>query len=178
MPDDVQNDEVDTNQHETSFFATLLTPGSSLHPTFLLILDVAFAFLLGIFLALVWLTSGSIHIFVLIGIELCLWASVKWCVIIFRSLGWYTESSPGSSKSWLLCKSRSKKPLIQNFRARLQRRKKYNEVLHLVISYERVLLGVFISFGFCYRRVLSLLSYHCFVRLALAWANANTMHLC
>ncbi|KLO18080.1 hypothetical protein SCHPADRAFT_936539 [Schizopora paradoxa] len=80
MPDDVQNDEVDTNQHETSFFATLLTPGSSLHPTFLLILDVAFAFLLGIFLALVWLTSGSIHIFVLIGIELCLWASVKWFV--------------------------------------------------------------------------------------------------
>jgi len=69
-----------TNQDGDTFFATLLTPGSSLHPSFLLILDGAFLLLLGVFLGLLWLTSGSIHIFVLIGVELGLWASVKWFV--------------------------------------------------------------------------------------------------
>lgn len=63
---------------QENFFSSLLTPGSSLNPTFLLILDGAFATLLAIFIALLFLLSGNVHIIVLIGIELCLWASVKW----------------------------------------------------------------------------------------------------
>ncbi|KAK0205637.1 hypothetical protein IW262DRAFT_1253297, partial [Armillaria fumosa] len=58
----------------------ILTPGSSLHPTFLLILDVSFAVLLVVLVLLLFLTSGNVHFIGLIGIELALWASVKWCV--------------------------------------------------------------------------------------------------
>lgn len=69
-----------TEEIEESFFSGLLRPGSSLNPTFLLILDGAFATLLVIFVALLFLLSGNIHILVLIVIELCLWVSVKWFV--------------------------------------------------------------------------------------------------
>lgn len=62
------------------FISQILTPGSSLHPTFLLILDGAFAMLLCVFLALLFVTKGNIHILILIGIEGCLWASVKWFI--------------------------------------------------------------------------------------------------
>lgn len=63
-----------------SFVANILKPGSSLNPTFLAILDGAFVSLFVVLLALAFLSSGSIHVFALLGIELCLWASVKWCV--------------------------------------------------------------------------------------------------
>lgn len=63
---------------DTGFLGNILTPGSSLHPTFLLILDGAFALLLCVFLGLLVLTRGNVHIFALIGIEGCLWASIKW----------------------------------------------------------------------------------------------------
>ncbi|KAH8118328.1 hypothetical protein DFH11DRAFT_1566839 [Phellopilus nigrolimitatus] len=63
----------------------LLKPGSSLNPTFLLVLDGAFAALLCIFISLLFLLSGSLHIVALIGIELCLWASVKWFVNELKS---------------------------------------------------------------------------------------------
>ncbi|THH33716.1 hypothetical protein EUX98_g445 [Antrodiella citrinella] len=65
---------------DTEFLSNILTPGSSLHPTFQLILDGAFAFLLMVLVGLAVLTRGNIHMFALIGIELCLWASVKWFV--------------------------------------------------------------------------------------------------
>lgn len=68
---------------EESFLANILKPGSSLNPTFLFIVDGAFTFLLLVFITLAFLTSGNIHIFVLMGIELALWASVKWCVNTF-----------------------------------------------------------------------------------------------
>jgi hypothetical protein len=61
-----------------SFFANILTPGSSLNPTFLLILDGAFSFLLFVLLVMAYITSWNGHIFALIGLELALWASVKW----------------------------------------------------------------------------------------------------
>ncbi|KAJ7086694.1 hypothetical protein C8R44DRAFT_650501 [Mycena epipterygia] len=61
-----------------SFFSDILKPGSSLNPRFLFVLDLAFASLLFILLALIVLTSGNPHIFALIAIELALWASVKW----------------------------------------------------------------------------------------------------
>ncbi|KAJ7117392.1 hypothetical protein C8R43DRAFT_902026 [Mycena crocata] len=63
---------------DESFFADILKPGSSLNPQFLLLLDLAFAALLFILLSLAVLTSGNLHIFALIAIELALWASVKW----------------------------------------------------------------------------------------------------
>ncbi|KAI0698907.1 hypothetical protein BC835DRAFT_1412918 [Cytidiella melzeri] len=64
----------------SNFLDNILTPGSSLDPTFLLILDGAFGTLLCVFLGLLYLTGGNIHIFALIGIEGCLWASVKWYI--------------------------------------------------------------------------------------------------
>ena len=74
----------DTTQEATSngldFISNILTPGSSTHPTFLLILDVAFAALLFVLLGMLVLTKGNIHVFALVAIEGCLWASVKWCV--------------------------------------------------------------------------------------------------
>jgi len=58
----------------------ILTPGSSLHPTFLLIVDAVFAFLLLVLILLAFITGGNPHFFVLICISLGLWASVKWFV--------------------------------------------------------------------------------------------------
>ncbi|KAJ6516099.1 hypothetical protein C8R45DRAFT_958791 [Mycena sanguinolenta] len=59
------------------FFSNILTPGSSLHPKFLLAVDITFTALFFILVALAFLTAGNIHIFALIAIELALWASVK-----------------------------------------------------------------------------------------------------
>lgn len=67
------NDAID------SFVSEILRPGSSLHPKFLRVLDAAFLFLLVVFLGLL-LATGSVHIVVLLIIELALWASVKWFV--------------------------------------------------------------------------------------------------
>ncbi|KAK7049693.1 hypothetical protein VNI00_005724 [Paramarasmius palmivorus] len=75
MPEE-HGDSVDA----ANFFANILTPGSSLHPTFQLILDAAFIALFVILLGLFFVTGGNVHIAGLIGIELCLWASVKWFV--------------------------------------------------------------------------------------------------
>ncbi|KAF8219975.1 hypothetical protein L208DRAFT_1336477 [Tricholoma matsutake] len=77
MASSVQNEEVET---EESFINTILKPGSSLNPTFLAVLDGAFACLFSVLLVLAFLTSGNIHVFVLLGIEFSLWASVKWFV--------------------------------------------------------------------------------------------------
>lgn len=61
-------------------FGFILTPGSSLHPTFLLAVDGTLACLLLVFVGLAFVASSSarIHVFALIGIELALWASIKW----------------------------------------------------------------------------------------------------
>lgn len=67
---------------EQSIFSTLLTPGSSLHPTLLLLLDAAFLVLFLLFISLAIATNGNVHILVLMGIEVALWASVKWCVYL------------------------------------------------------------------------------------------------
>jgi len=70
----------------------ILAPGSSLHPKFLAVLDGAFASLFVILILLAFLTSGNLHIFALIFIELCLWASVKWYVCLCRDWDNVTES--------------------------------------------------------------------------------------
>ncbi|KIM68702.1 hypothetical protein SCLCIDRAFT_1208901 [Scleroderma citrinum Foug A] len=72
-----------TSEHEPAgvgFFSLILKPGSSLHPTFLLVVDCAFTALFFVFVWLAFLTRGNIHFFVLMIIELLLWGSVKWFV--------------------------------------------------------------------------------------------------
>ena len=59
-----------------SLVSHVLTQGSTLSPQFLLVLDIAFAVLLVIFLVLLALT-WSVHFVALICIELGLWASVQ-----------------------------------------------------------------------------------------------------
>ncbi|KAG2146628.1 hypothetical protein DEU56DRAFT_785530 [Suillus clintonianus] len=68
------------SEEESSFASFILKPGSSLHPTFLLAVDAAFALLFFVFLWSAYLTKGNPHFFVLMGIQLALWASVKWFV--------------------------------------------------------------------------------------------------
>lgn len=63
---------------QLDFIGTILQPGSSLNPVFLRILDGAFVALLLVFVMLAFVTSGNLHIFALMFIELGLWASVKW----------------------------------------------------------------------------------------------------
>ncbi|GBE79157.1 hypothetical protein BKA93DRAFT_823946 [Sparassis latifolia] len=65
---------------DNSLFATLLTPGSSLHPTLLFVLDVAFFALFLVLAGLALATQGNLHVLSLIGIEMGLWGSVKWFV--------------------------------------------------------------------------------------------------
>lgn len=64
--------------------SAILKPGSSLHPTFLKIVDGAFAFLLLVLLSLLFVTR-SYHFFFLSLIELGLWASVKWVIYELQS---------------------------------------------------------------------------------------------
>ncbi|EIW61804.1 uncharacterized protein TRAVEDRAFT_82300, partial [Trametes versicolor FP-101664 SS1] len=62
------------------FLDNILTPGSSLNPTFLFIVDGALGLLLVVLLSLFILTRGNMHLLFLMIIECCLWASIKWCV--------------------------------------------------------------------------------------------------
>lgn len=74
---------------DEGLFANILTPGSSLNPVFLHIVDGVLAILMFIFLALLILTRGSVHFVFLMIVTGCLWASVKWFVswLIRRSDG-------------------------------------------------------------------------------------------
>jgi len=60
-----------------SFLTQILDPGSSLHPTFLLILDGVLGALF-LLLLLLLIVSENVHFLALLGIELGLWASIKW----------------------------------------------------------------------------------------------------
>ncbi|PFH50542.1 hypothetical protein AMATHDRAFT_144849 [Amanita thiersii Skay4041] len=70
-----------------SIFAQLLQPGSSLNPSFLAIVDASFSLLAVILLSLVYVTAGNPHVFALLGIEIALWASVKWYGFSITCLG-------------------------------------------------------------------------------------------
>ncbi|KAF4619211.1 hypothetical protein D9613_005600 [Agrocybe pediades] len=90
-----------------SFFSKILQPGSSLHPTFLLLVDCAFALLFVVFIIMAFLTSGNFHVFALMFIEACLWASVKWFVNELKNIhasqveengSWGKEAEQNESK--------------------------------------------------------------------------------
>jgi ER protein Pkr1 len=66
------------NIESAPLLSVILQPGSSLHPTFLLILDVVLGSLALLLLALLYLTGGNLHFVGLLGVELSLWATLKW----------------------------------------------------------------------------------------------------
>ncbi|KAG0705468.1 hypothetical protein DFH29DRAFT_996792 [Suillus ampliporus] len=74
------------SEEESPFLSFILKPGSSLHPTFLFAVDAAFALLFFVFLWSAYLTKGNPHFFVLMAIQLALWASVKWFVQELKKL--------------------------------------------------------------------------------------------
>ncbi|EIW82230.1 hypothetical protein CONPUDRAFT_153112 [Coniophora puteana RWD-64-598 SS2] len=86
------NSEKQFDQDE-SFFSNILAPGSSLHPTFLAIVDGSLALLLVTFIAALYFTNGSIHFIVLIVIELALWATIKWFVNELKQVQEVDENS-------------------------------------------------------------------------------------
>ncbi|RPD61991.1 hypothetical protein L226DRAFT_613329 [Lentinus tigrinus ALCF2SS1-7] len=78
--------EVSQDGPPGDFLSNILTPGSSLNPVFLTIVDGVLATLLLIFLGLLILSRGSIHFIFLMFITGCLWASVKWFVAELQSM--------------------------------------------------------------------------------------------
>ncbi|CAE6486573.1 unnamed protein product [Rhizoctonia solani] len=70
--------ETDAGSAIPAIFSEILKPGSSRHPVFLMIVDGALALLLSVLLSLLYLTKGNVHVIALIGIEICLWGSIKW----------------------------------------------------------------------------------------------------
>lgn len=81
------------------FFTNILNSGSSLDQTFLLIVDGTFTFLLLVFIALAFITAGNIHIFALMGVELALWASVKWFVHELKNTSATTPETEDNKKT-------------------------------------------------------------------------------
>jgi ER protein Pkr1 len=59
-------------------FSNILAPGSSLNPTFLLVVDGVLALLSLTLGSLVIVTGGNVHLIALSFIALALWASIKW----------------------------------------------------------------------------------------------------
>jgi hypothetical protein len=62
----------------SDFLSTVLTPGSSLSPTFLLVVDGVLALLALTLISLIVVSGGSVHPIALLLIELALWVSIKW----------------------------------------------------------------------------------------------------
>lgn len=63
---------------ENDLFSNILAPGSSLNPTFLLVVDGVLALLTLTLLSLIIATRGNVHLIALLFIELALWVSIKW----------------------------------------------------------------------------------------------------
>jgi hypothetical protein len=65
-------------EEDDNFLSNILAPGSSLHPTFLLVVDGVLALLALTLVSLVIATGGNVHLIALLVIELALWLSIKW----------------------------------------------------------------------------------------------------
>jgi hypothetical protein len=63
---------------DSDFLSNILTPGSSLSPSFLLVVDVVLALLSLTLGSLAIATGGNIHLIALLFITLALWVSIKW----------------------------------------------------------------------------------------------------
>jgi len=58
--------------------SAILTPGSSLNPTFLLVVDAVLGLLALTLISLIVVSGGSVHPTALLLVELALWVSIKW----------------------------------------------------------------------------------------------------
>ena len=63
---------------DSDFLSNILAPGSSLNPTFLLVVDVVLASLSLTLGSLAIVTGGNVHLIALLFIALALWVSIKW----------------------------------------------------------------------------------------------------
>jgi hypothetical protein len=63
---------------DSDFLSNILAPGSSLNPTFLLVVDVVLALLSLTLGSLAIVTGGNVHLIALLFIALALWVSIKW----------------------------------------------------------------------------------------------------
>ena len=63
---------------DSDFLSNILAPGSSLNPTFLLVVDVVLALLSLTLGSLAIITGGNVHLIALLFITLALWVSIKW----------------------------------------------------------------------------------------------------
>ncbi len=67
-----------TDTDTTDFLSNILAPGSSLNPTFLLVVDVVLALLSLTLGSFAIVTGGNLHLIALLFITLALWVSIKW----------------------------------------------------------------------------------------------------
>ncbi|KAI0248700.1 hypothetical protein BJV78DRAFT_1233662 [Lactifluus subvellereus] len=76
--------DIDTDQRapsdEDDFLSNIFAPGSSLNPTFLVVVDGVLALLALTLVSLVIATGGNVHLIALLVIELALWVSIKWFI--------------------------------------------------------------------------------------------------
>ncbi|KAH9173423.1 hypothetical protein EDB89DRAFT_2068871 [Lactarius sanguifluus] len=88
----------DTSVNDNDFLSAVLTPGSSLTPTFLLLVDGVLALLALTLVSLIVVSGGSVHPIALLLIELALWVSIKWFVNELQKteLVAHTPSPPSS----------------------------------------------------------------------------------
>jgi hypothetical protein len=63
---------------DNDFLSNILAPGSSLNPSFLLVVDVVLALLSLTLGSLAIVTGGNGHLIALLFITLALWVSIKW----------------------------------------------------------------------------------------------------
>ena len=100
---------LEAEESQSSLFpGSILEPGSSFDPAFLLVVDGVFAFLFAVLIAMAVVTRGNIHLVFLTFIELAFWASVKWYVISRpdpRRWSAETDVSSGSYTSGTRCKA-------------------------------------------------------------------------
>jgi len=80
MDEPAERAEDASSPSDGDFFSNILAPGSSLNPTFLLVVDVVLALLSLTLGSLVIVTGGNVHLIALFFITLALWASIKWFV--------------------------------------------------------------------------------------------------
>ena len=67
-----------TDSGDSDFLSNIFAPGSSLNPTFLLVVDVVLALLSLTLGSLAIVTGGNVHLIALLFITLALWVSIKW----------------------------------------------------------------------------------------------------
>ena len=63
---------------DNDFLSNILAPGSSLNPTFLLVVDIVLGLLSLTLGSFAIVTGGNVHLIALLFIALALWVSIKW----------------------------------------------------------------------------------------------------